>query len=123
MDSKGCAGCTEAKVTSTGRRCHHKDNSEPHFIGGYLDQRPDWCPLIPTLDADSEAAEMKENKAMISFPCGDVDGDCVYGRFTDDKFPKICELLGKNMQCQSAVARVNRMVVECKNLGFEIKGE
>lgn len=74
-------------------------------------------------DVEREAEEMKSNRAGISFPCCDTNGDCVYGKFTDEKFPKICLYLGSNMKCTSVVARVNRMVLECKNLGFEVEAK
>ena len=70
--------------------------------------------------AETEAAEMKENRGLLSLSCADHEGNCVYGKYEDDKFPKMCSHMGSNgATCTSKVAMVNKIVLEYK----KFKGE
>ena len=64
---------------------------------------------------------MKQNRCKADFKCDNLDDvskmDCVY-RTT--KHNHDCDYTDKDGNCQSSVARVNAMILECKKLGIKL---
>ena len=58
--------------------------------------------------------ELKENMCIVEFECISEAEYCVFGK----EGPGCCEYENPTGYCNSSVARVNAMVLECKRLGF-----
>ena len=61
---------------------------------------------------------MKQNNIILSFQCSGIK-DCVYLSKKDKSCKYLSKIEGFNF-CNSAVARVNRMILEIKRYGVSI---